>query len=93
MYGSLTTKEIKKKHSPRPAGGAETGSWAERTWARWRLVDPVRWQLWNRAGQAAAGRSWTLRPHILAWINQEELWGSKADRTNQLREIKPQTSD
>ena len=23
MYGSLTTKEIKKKHSSRPAGGAE----------------------------------------------------------------------
>ena len=26
MYGNLTTKEIKKKHSSRPVGGAETGS-------------------------------------------------------------------
>ena len=31
LYGSPTTKEIKKKHSPRPVGGAEPGSWAERT--------------------------------------------------------------
>ena len=31
MYGSPTTKEIKKKHSPRPVGGAEIGSWVERT--------------------------------------------------------------
>ena len=31
VYGSLTTKEIKKKHSSRPVGGAETGSRAERT--------------------------------------------------------------
>ena len=27
LYGSLTTKEIKKKHSLRPVGGGETGSW------------------------------------------------------------------
>ena len=27
----LTTKEINKKHSPRPAGEAETGSRVERT--------------------------------------------------------------
>ena len=26
LYGSLTTKELKKKHSSRPGGGAETGS-------------------------------------------------------------------
>ena len=31
MYGSLTTKAIKKKYSSRPLGGAETGSLAERT--------------------------------------------------------------
>ena len=31
LYGSPTTKELKKKHSSRPIGGAETGSWAERT--------------------------------------------------------------
>ena len=31
MYGSPTTKESKKKHSPRPVGGAEMGSQVERT--------------------------------------------------------------
>ena len=30
LYGSPTTKELKKKHSSRPVGGAETGSQAER---------------------------------------------------------------
>ena len=30
LCGSLTTKELKKKHSSRPVGGAETGSWVER---------------------------------------------------------------
>ena len=27
MYGSPTTKELKKKHSSRLVGGVETGSW------------------------------------------------------------------
>ena len=27
LYGSLTTKELEKKHSCRLVGGAETGSW------------------------------------------------------------------
>ena len=31
LCGSLTTKEIKKTHSSRPVGRAETGSWVERT--------------------------------------------------------------
>ena len=31
LYGSPTTKEIKKKYSSRLLGGAETGSWAERS--------------------------------------------------------------
>ena len=31
LYGSLTTKELKKKHSSRLVGGAEMGSWVERT--------------------------------------------------------------
>ena len=26
LYGSVTTKELKKKHSSRPVGGAEMGS-------------------------------------------------------------------
>ena len=33
LYGSPTTKELKKKHSSRPVGGAETGSWGrEDSW-------------------------------------------------------------
>ena len=33
LCGSSTTKELKKKHSPRPAGGAEIGSWGgEDSW-------------------------------------------------------------
>ena len=31
LYGRLTTKELKKKHSSRLVGGAERGSWVERT--------------------------------------------------------------
>ena len=27
LYGSPTAKVLKKKHSSRPVGGAETGSW------------------------------------------------------------------
>ena len=27
LYGSLTTKELKKKHSPRLIGGVERGNW------------------------------------------------------------------
>ena len=27
LYGSLTTKEFKKKHSPRLVGGVEIGTW------------------------------------------------------------------
>ena len=34
LYGSPTTKEIKKKHSFRQVGGIETGSWVERTRGR-----------------------------------------------------------
>ena len=33
-YGNPTTKELKKKHSPRPVGGAEMGSQVERTYRK-----------------------------------------------------------
>ena len=49
LYGSLSTKELKKKHLPRHVGGAETGSWVESThskvaarglgWVQQQLVD------------------------------------------------------
>ena len=69
LYGSPTTKELKKKHSSRPIGGAETGSWAERTHGKVGAGGPgwVRWQL---ADQAV--------PHCM-WIKWEEQRGSKTD--------------
>ena len=48
-YGSLTTKELKKKHSSRPVGGVETGSQGrEDTW------QDSGWRTW--AGEMMAGR-------------------------------------
>ena len=41
LYGSPTTKELKKKHSPRRAGGAEMGSWAESTHGKAAAGGPV----------------------------------------------------
>ena len=49
LYGSLTTKELKKKHSSRPVGGVETGSQGrEDTW------QDSGWRTW--AGEMMAGR-------------------------------------
>ena len=46
-YGSPTTKELKKKHSSRPVGGAEMGSWVERIRGKAEAGGP---------GEVAAGR-------------------------------------
>ena len=50
LYESLTTKELRKKHSSRLVGGTEVDNWVERThgkamaggpgWAQWQLVVP-----------------------------------------------------
>ena len=84
LYGSQAIKEIKKTHSSRPVGGAETGSWVERIRSKAAAGGPrevadcrvgqARLQL---AGEAAAGGPGD-RPH-----NPEF----------QREEIKPQTSD
>ena len=84
LYGSLTTKEIKKKHSSRPVGGAEMGSWVERTRSNTAAGGPsqvvkcgARWAKLQLAGKAAAG--------------------GPGDRSHnpefQHREMKPQTAD
>ena len=39
LYGSLTTKELKKKHSSRPEGGAERGSIMDRTHGKGLLME------------------------------------------------------
>ena len=94
MYGSATTKELKKKHSSRPVGGAETGSWVERTLgkavvggpgqARLQLVDPARWWIMDWA---------------VTHSSADKLGGTTGEQDRphnpgfQHREIKPQTSD
>ena len=47
LYGSPTTKELKKKYSFRLVGVVEMGSWGREHVARWQLEDWV--------GEAAAG--------------------------------------
>ena len=41
LYGSPTTKELKKKHSSRLVGGVETSSQDGEDITRWQLVDQV----------------------------------------------------
>ena len=84
MYGSPTTKEIKKKHSSRPVGGAETGRWDRedsQQGSSWRTQQGGR--LWSGVGKAVAG--------------SEAAAGRPCDRARnpefQHREIKPQTTD
>ena len=51
LYGSLTSMELKKKHSPRLVGGAKTGSWGgEDSWqgGSWQQVGWVRQGLANQ---------------------------------------------
>ena len=45
LYGNPTTKELKKKHSSRPVGGAETGSWVKRTHGN-AADEGLRWERW-----------------------------------------------
>ena len=49
LYGSPTTKEIKKKHSSRPVGGVEPGSRAERTRGKAAVGRPARQLLVEQA--------------------------------------------
>ena len=65
LYGSLTTKEIKKKHSSRLVGGAETGSQGGEDLQQGGGCQTQRGGgLWSRVGKAAAGQrgsSWWTR--------------------------------
>ena len=79
LYGSLKTKGIKKKHSPRLVGGAETGSWLERTHGK-----AVAGGLWQLVDQGKQGGDWQSRwSHIHLWINREELLGRETDHMTQ----------
>ena len=57
LYGSPTTKEIKKKDSSRPVGEAEMGSRAERTHSKAEAGGQTQRDggLWSQVGKAAAG--------------------------------------
>ena len=57
LYGSPTTKALKKKHLPRPVGGAEMVRWGERTRSREAAGGP---------GDVAAGG---VSGPTFAWIN------------------------
>ena len=56
MARKSDTKEIKNKHSSRPVGGAETGTWAERTHVA------VMVQRLAECGMNGAGSLTTSRP-------------------------------
>ena len=70
LYGSPTTKELKKKHSFRQGGGAEKGSREERT--RIKVVTG------GQGGQG--GGRWSRWSHIYVWINWEEQLRSKTSK-------------
>ena len=84
LYGSPTTKEIKKKHSSRPVGGAETGSWAERTHGKAAAGRPSK--------VVDCGAGWAKLQ-----LASEGVAGGLGDRPRnpglQHGEIKPQNSD
>ena len=72
MHGSLTTKGLKKKHSSRPVGGAETGSGGGEDSQKGRA-----W--WIQRG----GGLWIGWSHICVQINWEEKLGSETDSETQ----------
>ena len=83
LYGSPTTNELKKKHSPRLVGGAETGNRAERTCGKAVARGP---------GQAR----WWLAQQVVTHVSADKLGGTTVERDRwhnpgfQCREIKPQ---
>ena len=72
LYGSPTTKELKKKHSPRPVGGEETGSQDGQDSQK------------SRGWQTGQGGNWRSgQSHICVQINQEEQLGRETVCTTQ----------
>ena len=84
LYGSPTTKELKKKHSSRLVGAAETGSGAERTRSKAGAGGP--------SEVADCGAGWAKLQ-----LAEEAAAGAPDDTPGnlefQLREIKPQNTD
>ena len=84
LYGSPTTKEIKKKYSSRLVGGAETGSWAERSHCKAAAGGP------SEVTDCGTGQA-------RLQLASEVAVGGPSDRQHnpglQRGEIKPQTSE
>ena len=72
LYGSPITNELKKKHSSRLVGGAETGSWGGE--------DVGQGGGWGN-GQGGGWRSG--QSHIRMQINWEEHLGSETGHASQ----------
>ena len=87
LYRNLTTKKLKKKHSSRPVGGAETGSWVERTQGKAGGPGQMRKWLADRVKQQLV--DWG--PHICMQINWVEQMGSETDLPTQGSSLKPLT--
>ena len=77
-----SNKEIKKKHSPRLVGGAETGSWADRTHGKVVAGGPSKVVDMGWCEQRC---SWPVKQQLVDQVTDSATQGS--------REIKPQTSD
>ena len=73
LYGSPTTKEVKKKYSFRLVGGTEMGSWGGEGRQQGGCGGP---------GNQGSGL-WTGWPSICILINPEEQLGSETDHTAQ----------
>ena len=76
LYGSPTTKEVKKKNSSRPVGRAEMGSQVERTHSK---------ALADRQERARRRLVDLERQWFADWvqINREEQLGSETDQGTQ----------
>ena len=91
--GSLTTKEIMKKHSPRPVGGSKTGSQGGGLLLL--LPDLEMWQSVGGTGQAV----WQLADPMAAHLRTDKPGGTVGEQNRlcnpgpQCGEMKPQTSD
>ena len=70
LYGSLTSKELKKKFASRLVGGEEMGRQG-------------RENLWQGSGPERGCSWWTRQSHICVWINPEEQLGRETNCTTQ----------
>ena len=84
MYGSPTTKELKKKHSSRLVGGAEMGSWAERTCSKvvaggqgWTRLQLVSKEATGRPGKHCTTQSSTVGKSSLKPLIEDTHGGLK----------------